>query len=97
MNLKFWRKEKVTQPAETQGTNTLGIYGNGNSLLLSLTVKPWTVGVVEPWKDFHKWFFGKTSPSYTFRHATGNVTIRRVDIVKFEIKTGKEKVHKEAT
>jgi hypothetical protein len=45
-------------------------------------------GVIEPWKSFYKWFFGRTHSRYfVFKCTNGRVMVMREQIISFKINT----------
>lgn len=40
---------------------------------------------IAPWKDFYKWFFGRTGEFYVIGYDVGETMVRRSDISRFNV------------
>jgi len=57
-----------------------------DGVTLSWAVDNWTgTKRIEPWKEFYKWFFGRTGELFVMHYNDGETMFRRSDIVRFTV------------
>jgi hypothetical protein len=56
------------------------------------TISHWSVNnwegdsIIEPWKPFYKWFFGRSSEFFIMRAENGESLLRRSTILSFDVR-----------
>ena len=94
---EFLNKKK-TEPGQVASALSAGLGGkpkrneltiltnDGDTIGISIAWdKPDRKGILLPWTDFYKWFFGRESYSYVLRWKDGETMIRREDIKRFTV------------
>lgn len=82
----FWKK-KSEEPKKLRAVrkNELTVRTRDGATL-SWAVDDWNGTVrIEPWKQFYKWFFGRTGAEFVMRYDVGETMIRRDDIASFTV------------
>jgi hypothetical protein len=86
MLFKLLFKQRKRKPAvkEIRENHLVISLKNGESI--SLYESPYTgKGKIYPWKEFYKWYFGRTSDSYILPYKNGEVMVKRDTITSFKV------------
>ncbi len=84
----FVNRKKDMETIEILRENTLTIETKNG--VISFRCSPFIgKSKIEPWINFYKWFFGRSSDFYVAKFKDGERMIRRDDIVSFSVKITK--------
>ena len=84
---KFWKRQtpEPTKVLQIIRSSTFAVTMSDGSTH-SWTVEPYTrTGKLDAWKDFYRWYYGRTGATFIQRYKDGEMMIRRKDIRRFSV------------